>query len=691
MNRNVCSRFPLLQLRTSALFAISALVLFCVTPALAQPTFSIDGQSPLSLGSGFAGGVSEGDLLGVGVFPPIAAGAGLGILPTGTGPFPGATFAELDAMSFGIDSLGVGTPTGLLDFDFGDGHTMVHRWNFSVDEFAGGDPFAPPVPGINVTAEGSIGALEASADVFLTHTPAPFPVVPGPFPPPPFSFFPNTNIQVFDGDGTTAPPLGLIEPNPPTPFVPPVGIPPSTPDPGDNLDALDVDTPTPAPFPIPAGVPVYFSLDSGFPDPIENPAGFFPGPNYGTAPANGVSGSDILTSATGAGAFAPFAPAAALGLDMLGPDTDDIDALIVTDTGPTPGVYDPVAGPYSWLGGGTDMVLFSVRRGSAIIGAPDGLSGVPIEEGDILIPLGAGVVPGIFVAAEDLGLGTLRSGTATFTDLGGVMWADDLDALDVVQHKRGDTDGDFAVTTLDIDALEAMPGGPIPLASPIEGDLNFDFFVDPGFNGLTGTLVSDVDWLIRDVLGTEYGDLDLDFASKIDAADFGLLAGGFGTGTTYASGDITADDLVDAADIGVMFTNWTGDPGPAGPGTAVAEYDPTTGQIIVSVDGVNNWYVESASSSLTGDGPAGLPNNGGLVTDNDTRIGESGFALFSFTDLDLGSVAALGLLEGDLTINWNAGLGQPLQTVLVSIVPEPTSLALAGLGLCSVLISRRRL
>ena len=45
---------------------------------------------------------------------------------------------------------------------------------------------------------------------------------------------------------------------------------------------------------------------------------------------------------------------------------------------------------------------------------------------------------------------------------------------------------------------------------------------------------------------------------------------------------------------------------------------------IVIHGGVNNWYVEQLGDSvMTGDAPLGLPSAGGLVTDNDTRIGET--------------------------------------------------------------------
>jgi hypothetical protein len=50
-----------------------------------------------------------------------------------------------------------------------------------------------------------------------------------------------------------------------------------------------------------------------------------------------------------------YAFATQLGLDQLGPDHDDLDALVLWENGD--GVYTPTAGAYSWLNG-TDMLLF---------------------------------------------------------------------------------------------------------------------------------------------------------------------------------------------------------------------------------------------------------------------------------------------------------------------------------------------
>jgi hypothetical protein len=103
-----------------------------------------------------------------------------------------------------------------------------------------------------------------------------------------------------------------------------------------------------------------------------------------------------------------------LGLDLGGFDTDDLDALIFDDADGTATLTPP------------DTIYFSVRRGSAVIGAPDSAFGVPIEEGDVLtIPTGPGLPPALFIAAEVMGLGTVRSGTA------GPFGADEVDALDL--------------------------------------------------------------------------------------------------------------------------------------------------------------------------------------------------------------------------------------------------------------------
>jgi len=371
------------------------------TPAQAlTPTFSIDFQGPtVGAPDGFFGGmpITEGDILTP--FPPGPLGPNppaLGPLPTPgifrtvpaivAAPGPGGGIRELDALSYGHDPI----RKTLIDGGLA-GHGAAGSIYFSVDEFATGIPGTPTPP--NVATEGALGAMEASADVYRSKAPG-FAKPPGPI---------AGNTLSMDGDGVVPPipGLGLIEPNPPTPLNPF--------DPGDNLDALDVDT-----TPNDIGTPLYLSLDSAFPDPLEAPPA-----NAGTAMINVFSGGDVLVEPAPGGPLIRYATAALLGLDIVGgPDSDDLDALVVEELDGVPQQFNP----------GADFIAFSVRRGSAVIGSPDSLLGLPIEEGDILtLPAVAGGLPSILVPAEWLGLATLRSGgPLPFGPFG-----DDLNALDV--------------------------------------------------------------------------------------------------------------------------------------------------------------------------------------------------------------------------------------------------------------------
>ncbi|MDH3402804.1 MAG: hypothetical protein OES32_08400 [Acidobacteriota bacterium] len=389
-------------------FFVLGLLVAGPRPALAQPTFSIEFQGPTWGAPDGAGGIPilEGDVLipfPPGTPPPApaivmpAAPPGLGLVVP-----PLVPFVEVDALSYGLDP----PPTSLQMIDYA----------LSVDEYAVGRPGQPPP---SVFSEGAFGFAEASADVYVVRT------RPGPVPPSAL----GRNSGIFDGNGLPpfgAPGINLLEPNPPTPL--------GLPDPGDTLDALDMDSPPMH--------PVFFSLDYHIPDLLEIPPA-----NTGSAGFQGFVGGDVLLTPAPGAPPVPYAPAALLGLDFNGgtPDVDDVDALVVWDDGDL--LYNPTVGPYSWEAG-TDMVLYSVRRDSSIIGLVDVLVGAPIEEGDVLvpvfdvvdgIPMFDGVEgdfdPGIFASAESLGLATVRSGTAVGWGVinpayGLDVWGDDLDALD---------------------------------------------------------------------------------------------------------------------------------------------------------------------------------------------------------------------------------------------------------------------
>jgi hypothetical protein len=372
---------------------VGAAMFFASSNVNGQPTYSVDMQSASVSGLNDSGAILTP--LAPGIFPPPAVA--IPSLMLGIQPPPGRQVGELDALSYGTEPF-------LLP------SAVQHYWTFSVDEFAAG---RPGVPGPSVTTEGVnttlISGPEAAGDIYAS------PQGPGPFLP-----YPGVNTGLFDGNGGftpfAAPGLNLREPAFPT-----VG----QIDSGDNLDAWDLDqSPPPGIFGTVWLNDVYFSLDSAFQDPLEVSQPY----NTGTAQANGFLGGDVLVTTNPGGPAALFASSFALGLNHSGGDDDDLDALVLAENGD--GVYTPPTAPYSWVGGVTDMLLFSVRRGSAVIGQLDSLLGLPIEEGDILMPATTpGGFPGIFVPAEALGLLTIRTHGPNLP----FGHADELDALDVQQ------------------------------------------------------------------------------------------------------------------------------------------------------------------------------------------------------------------------------------------------------------------
>lgn len=121
----------------------------------------------------------------------------------------------------------------------------------------------------------------------------------------------------------------------------------------------------------------FFSLDAGLIDPWTGIAG------SNTAAAHGFVGGDVLVTPVPNMLPLLYAPANQLGLDMFGANTDDLDALVICENN-VPGWQRSLA-PYGW-NMGQDLLLFSVRRGSAVIGRPDSIFGLPISEGDVLVP-----------------------------------------------------------------------------------------------------------------------------------------------------------------------------------------------------------------------------------------------------------------------------------------------------------------
>jgi hypothetical protein len=338
-------------------------------------------------------------------------------------PQPGVPCnVEVDAFSRGRDFRLLPGGDGVFDHLF-----------FSVDEYAKGDSNNPYRP--SVRTEGSAGSKEAAADVFKL-VPG---VLPGPVPPP-ASGQTFGNVAILDGDGRRSaagylyPGYGLKEPNAPSPG--PTNN-------GSNADSLDLYAfDQPSNGEVNQSNPAFFSLEGGLFDPLE---GIF-GSN--SAAANGQFRSGDILMATGPGS-APvvYARSFDLGLDIdpFADFKDDIDALVIWDNGD--GEFQPSSEPYQWMDEGHDMILFSVRRGSPIIGRLDSIFGLPICEGDLLIPpvhsganfVGGGT-PGIFVSAEAMGLNTDRE----------TGESDDLNSADTTGGAFYDCNGNYIDDAVDV-------------------------------------------------------------------------------------------------------------------------------------------------------------------------------------------------------------------------------------------------
>lgn len=375
---------------------------------------------------------SVGLLDGVGAFP-ITEGDLLAPTVQGFGPLPRMSVA-LRGGQLGLPNYqtcvghAAGTPCGIEVDAHSRGNEGLFlpsgvagqrpRVYFSVDEHARGVDGG--LPGQNMLRI-EAAAFEAAADVYTTRNLLVGPLQPGPFTP--------STLLVLDGNGLLSSSgvpsirqrgLGLVEP-----------IPPGAPvDQGDNLDTLSMTLLGPSGL-------EYFSLDGSITDPITGV------PGSGTAQVLGVSPAAVLRRLPGV-APAVYASAAQLGLDIDGFGTDDLDALILAEDGD--GVFEPSHAPNDWVGTGGaqvgDMLLFSVRRGSRVIGRSDSLFGLPIEPGDILTtPINGVGRPAIYIPAEALGMRTARSGATQ---------ADDLDALAAIKEPYWDCNENGVEDSVDI-------------------------------------------------------------------------------------------------------------------------------------------------------------------------------------------------------------------------------------------------
>jgi len=103
---------------------------------------------------------------------------------------------------------------------------------------------------------------------------------------------------------------------------------------------------------------------------------------------------------------------------------------------------------------------------------------------------------------------------------------------------RGDFNEDHVINAADIDLLQHNKGN-------ADFDLNGDGTADQ----------ADTDTLIRTILGTNYGDANLD--GVVDTLDFNRLAANFGQSSRgWSDGDFTGEGVVDTTDFTQLAANF---------------------------------------------------------------------------------------------------------------------------------------
>lgn len=113
-----------------------------------------------------------------------------------------------------------------------------------------------------------------------------------------------------------------------------------------------------------------------------------------------------------------------------------------------------------------------------------------------------------------------------------------------------DADGDQAVDEIDAADIDALFAGiDNPGGIPAGMDDLYDIDGDGGLDG------DDVDELILSVIGTHYGDSDLD--GVVDDSDLDALRLNWeAAGTGWAGGDFNGDGIVNIGDLGILAGNW---------------------------------------------------------------------------------------------------------------------------------------
>lgn len=137
---------------------------------------------------------------------------------------------------------------------------------------------------------------------------------------------------------------------------------------------------------------------------------------------------------------------------------------------------------------------------------------------------------------------------------GGQVFVDDV-ALYATEPGDFGRDGDFDADDIDLIGAElGKPPGERSALFDLDGDGSVDF-------------VDRTAW-VRDLMGTEFGDTNLD--RLVDILDLDALGANWGKAGGWAKADFNGDGLIDVLDLGALGTHWGFD-NTAAPPTPVPE------------------------------------------------------------------------------------------------------------------------
>lgn len=173
---------------------------------------------------------------------------------------------------------------------------------------------------------------------------------------------------------------------------------------------------------------------------------------------------------------------------------------------------------------------------------------------------------------------------------------------------------------------------------------------------------------------------------------------GFTSGQFHLNLSDPRYDATDFAGVEAILNNAIINVGTTNPSSAyaTANYNPFTGELIISAYGVVNVFVQSASNRITPLNPPPVVPVG-LLTNNAGRVGITNLGPINLTNFSFGNIG-IGLAESDLKLVYTAALGQkgielPAGSQNFTFgngIPEPAAGGLFLYGVWGVFLGRRK-